>query len=311
MKLMKSTRLMPAALLLSLSLGAFAQDELDDVEATEEETAEVFVPSTPTEKNFFHRVQVGFIGTNAKYTNNNPERQPRVPESEKYFLKGVTLGWMGDVKIAKKLPIYFEIGANLSYLTGKDSRFESERYTLGSGATTDYATRVKAFTLQIPLNVSYQFRNVANVEGLTLAPFAGPYIHFNLIADRKQTKTETIYGDYDAAGNDVITAVNVTSETKSLMKHNLNGEDGWMEGRKHVGKLVQLGGQIGVNAFYKNYSFGLSYMLDFIPFAKHKSPLGLSSKETDEGGHIPTSGTGCDMKISTMHNFSVTVGYVF
>lgn len=304
-------KIMPAALLLSLSLGVYAQDEETQIEATEEEAPEVFVPSTPTEKKFFHRVQLGFIGTNAKYSNHNVERQARVPESEKYFLKGVTLGWMGDLQLTKKFPLYFEIGTNLSFLSGTDSRNETTRYTLGSGVSTDYATRVQAFTLQIPINLSYQFRNVGNVEGLTLAPFVGPYIRFNLIAKRKQTKTETVYDNYDAAGNDVIQQVTVTSETRSLMKDNLKNDDGWMEGRKHVGKLVQVGAQIGVNAFYKHYSFGIAYLHDFTPFAKHSSPLGLSSKETDQGGHIPTSGTGCDMKISTRHNFAITVGYVF
>ena len=218
---------------------------------------------------------------------------------------------MGDLQLTKKFPLYFEIGTNLSFLSGKDSRNETTRYTLGSGVSTDYATRVQAFTLQIPINLSYQFRNVANVDGLTLAPFIGPYIRFNIIAKRKQTKTETVYDNYDANGNDVIQQVNVTSETRSLMKDNLKNDDGWMEGRKHVGKLVQVGAQVGVNAFYKHYSFGIAYLHDFTPFAKHSSPLGITSKETDQGGHIPMSGTGCDMKISTRHNFAITVGYVF
>lgn len=308
---MNLLKTMPAALLLSLSLGAYAQDEETPIDATEEDAPEVFVPTTPTEKSFFHRVQVGFIGTNAKYTNNTVDRNARVPESEKYFLKGATLGWMGDLKIAKKVPLYFEIGVNLAFLTGNDSRNETTRYTLGSGVSTDYATRVQAFTLQIPVNISYQFRNVANVDGLTLAPFVGPYIRFNLIAKRKQTKTETVFDNYDAAGNDVIREVNIVSETKSLMKDNLNGDDGWMEGRKHVGKLVQAGVQVGMNAFYKHYTFGIAYMHDLTPFAKHSSPLGLTYKETAQDGKIPMSGTGCDMKISTRHNFAITVGYVF
>ena len=309
MKLMKT---MPAALLLlSMSLCVYAQDDEETVDAIEGETEEVFVPTAPTEKAFFHRVQLGFIGTSAKYTNDNSEHQARVPESEKYFLKGVSLGWLGDLRLSKKLPLYFEIGANLAFLTGNDSRSEVNRYSHGDGVKMDYETRVQAFTLTIPINIAYQFKDVAKVEGLTLAPFAGPYIRFNVVADRKQTVTETVYDRNDAAGNDVIKEVNVTSETRSLMKDNLNGDDGWMEGGKHRGKLAQVGVQLGVNAFYKRYSFGLAYMHDLTPFAKHSSPLGLTSKETAQGGQIPMSGTGCDMKISTRHNFMVSVGYVF
>ena len=93
------------------------------------------------------------------------------------------------------------------------------------------------------------------------------------------------------------------------MKYEEDG--GWMEGRSHVGKLFQPGVMVGVNAYYKRYTVGLAYMYDLIPFAQHDSPLGLTSKAKDVGGFTQSSGTGCDMKISTSHNFSITVGYVF
>ena len=67
---MKLMKFMPAALLLCFSLGAFAQDEdLTEEVAGEEEVEDVFVPKTPIEKKFFQRVQLGFMGTNVKYTN--------------------------------------------------------------------------------------------------------------------------------------------------------------------------------------------------------------------------------------------------
>ena len=280
-------KILPAALLLSVSLGAFAQDDDETMDAASEDAAEVFVPSTPTEKKFFQRVQVGFVGTNAKYTNNNPEHQARVPESEKYFLKGVSLGWMGDLSIAKKFPLYLELGGTLDWRTGS-----CDPYYGNASYDGRFSSKVNAIALTIPVGVSYQFRNALGVEDLTLAPIAGVYGRFNLLAKRKLTNKET-----------------GLSDKRSLMKYTEDG--GWMEGRKHTGKLLQFGAQVGVNAFYKNYSFGLAYMYDLTPFANHKSPLGLTSKETDQGGHIPSSGTGCDMKITTRHNFAVTFGYVF
>lgn len=308
---MNLLKIMPAALLLSVSLSAFAQDD-DDLldEATDEETAEVLVPATPTEGKYFHRVQIGFTGLNAKYTNNSVERHPGTPESEKYFLKGVNVGWMGDLSIAKKLPLYLELGASLAWQTGSTTGDAvTHRTNAGDGVVNEFKYNVQAFTLAIPVGVSYQFRNFAGVKDLTVAPLLGIYARFNIVAKRKQTKTVTEYDLYDEQGNDVIKSVNDFVENKTLMEDERRG--GWMEGRPHAGRLLQLGAQVGVNAFYKHYSFGLTYMHDVLPFARHSSPLGLTSKATDDGGNVPSAGTGCDMKIATSPSFAVTFGYIF
>ena len=98
---MKLIKIMPAALLLSLSLGVYAQDDDELVEGTEEDNVEVSIPKNPSDRPFFHRLQIGFMGTSAKYTNNSANRSVTVPASEKYFLKGFSFGWMGDLKLTK------------------------------------------------------------------------------------------------------------------------------------------------------------------------------------------------------------------
>lgn len=307
---MKLFRIMPAALLLSVCLNASAQDddELQD-EATGEEVAEAVVPTSPTERNFFHRVQLGFVGTNAKYTNNAEVRHPGTPESEKYFLKGLSLGWMGDIHIAKKIPLYLELGGSLAWQTGSTTGDPvTHRTNAGDGVVNEFCYKVNTFTFTIPVSVNYQFRNIAGVDGLTVAPSLGVYARFNLIAKRKQTKTITEYGLYDN-GQDVINSVIEEVDSRSLLKDERKG--GWMEGRPHAGKLLQCGAQVGVNVYYKHYSLGLAYMYDLMPFAKHSSPLGIVNTPTSEGGNLPVAGTGCDMKISTCHNFAVNFGYIF
>ena len=78
----------------------------------------------------------------------------------------------------------------------------------------------------------------------------------------------------------------------------------------HVGKLLQPGVQLGVNAYYKKYTFGIAYMRDLTKFAGHKSSPELTSKSTPEGGNLPNIGTNCDEKVSTANNFMITVGYI-
>ena len=99
---MKSMKIMLSALLLSLSVGAYAQDDDELLDATEEEAAEVSVPTNLTERRFFQRVQLGYTGTIAKYTNNNPKDGDIVTE-EKYFLSGLSLGWIGDLRLNQKI----------------------------------------------------------------------------------------------------------------------------------------------------------------------------------------------------------------
>lgn len=305
---MKLMKIMPAALLLSLSLCAYAQEDDELLEGAEDEV-EVSVPVNPSDRPFFHRVQIGFVGTNAKYTNNSANRRSTLPASEKYFLKGFTFGWMGDLKLTKnKTPLYIELGTMFTYHTGCTDDIITDKPSSGEWSNAHY--RIQAFSLSIPISLSYQFKNVGGVEGLTLAPIAGVYGRFNLVANRWETKT-TEYYKKDASGNKVVTESYFGRTKKSLLEDNMNGHNGWMEGRTHVGKLFQVGAQAGVNAFYKHYSFGIAYMYDIMPFAKHSSPLGITTKETAQGGNLPTSGTGCDMEISTKHNFAITVGYLF
>ena len=237
----------------------------------------------------------------ADYTDNSTTWA--VPKGEDYFLSGVCLGWMGDLRLNQKLPFFLELGATLSYFTGK---YNGEDYSKPN-VRYDWHSRINAFTLTIPISVSYQFRNVYK-EGLTIAPYVGFYGRFNIVADRRETKTASYY-NINVKGEEVPGGKDVTVENKSLMKCTEDG--GWMKGRSHVGKLFQPGVVIGVNAFYKRYSFGFSYMLDLVPFAEHNSPVGLYYKSTAQDGNLPSSGTGCDMKISTKHNISVTVGYIF
>ncbi|MBR5053567.1 MAG: hypothetical protein IKW91_10135 [Bacteroidaceae bacterium] len=112
---MKLLKIMPAALLMCLSLGVYAQDEdLSEEAVDEEETVEVEVPSTPTDRKTFQRVQLGYMGTKVKYTNFG-----ETYDYNNYFLSGFTFGWMGDLRIAKKIDLFLELGANLAIMQVK------------------------------------------------------------------------------------------------------------------------------------------------------------------------------------------------
>ena len=302
-------KIMLSAMLLTASLGGFAQDddELLGLTVGEEtvDLAEVSAPTTPSEKPFFHRVHIGYTGTNVKYTNFGQS-----PDYNNHFLSGVSVGWTGDFKLLKPQPFYLELGATLTYHTGKSKGDSIYIYhsNVGDGEETYRHYRIQAFSLTIPVNLSWQFKNPFNVEGLTLAPYAGAYLRFNLVANRWETTTSTEF----VKGNDgkgIPTTTTLTRQHKSLMKSERDG--GWMYGRLHTGKLAQFGVQVGVNAFYKRYSFGIAYMHDLTPFAGHTSSGQLTSKETKEGGYLPSIGTNCDEKISTRHNFAINVGYIF
>lgn len=292
---MKSMKLLFPALLLSLSLGAFAQDDDELLDAAaEEESTEVFVPKNRWDKPIFHRVQLGFVGTFAKYTNNSAVHDPIVPYEESYFLKGVSLGWLADIVLTKNrnIPLYIELGGVLDWRTGTSDWVRELNH-----GSFEHDCKVNTLGLTIPVGLTYQFKDFLGKEGLTLSPLLGVYARFNLLAQRKQTRLDTETGE-------------VVEETKSLMK--IEDDGGWMQGRKHKGKLLQVGAQAGVNVFYKRYSFGLAYMYDIIPFAQHSSELGITKVPKSAGEGVDNqSGTGCDIEISTRHNFSVTFGYIF
>ena len=300
---MKLLKIMPAALLMCLSLGVYAQDEDLEAVAEEEETVEVEVPSTPTDRKTFQRVQLGYMGTMVKYTNFGES-----PDYNNYFLNGISLGWMGDLRIAKKIGLFLELGANFAYHTGKS---KDKRWNVHEDEYYNY--KVNAFTITIPVSINKQFKDAFGVKDLTLAPFAGLYFRFNVMAKRKATAHQL----------DGTIPVTNTGEKKiytaSLMKTDRGPEDFGestpymtaFDRKLHVGKLLQPGVQLGVNAYYNRYYCGIAYMRDLTPFAGHKSSPELTTKETKEGGLLPNIGTDCDEKVSTANNFMVTVGYVF
>ena len=297
-------KIMPAALLLCLSLGVYAQDEdLSEDAVAEDETAEVVVPSTPTDKKTFHRVQLGYTGTIVKYTNFGNS-----PDYNNYFLNGIGVGWMGDLRIAKKIDLFLELGANFTYHMGnsKDKRWNVHHDEY-------YQYKINAFTVSIPVNINKQFKNAFGVKDLTLAPFIGLNFRFNVMAKRKAT----------AHMLDGTIPMSIGNEKKvytaSLMKVDRGPEDFGestpymtaFDKKLHVGKLLQPGAQIGVNAYYNHYYLGVSYMYDLVPFSKHKSSPELTTRETPEGGLLPNIGTNCNEKVTTSHNFALTVGYIF
>lgn len=310
---MKSMKITLSALLLGLSLSAFAQDEdeLLNQAAEEDAAAEVFVPSTPVEKKFFQRVQLGYMGTITKYTNFGLS-----PDYNNYFLHGISLGWMGDLRIAKKIDLYLELGANFTYHFGKAKGDSILTYPPTQGGDEHvHSYKAKAFSLTIPVNISKHFKNALGVDGLTLAPYAGVYARFNLMAKRKETEKVTYYNYREDGGREVryredgSAMVEEFKYTASLMK--IDPDKRAIIDKPHTGRLLQCGAQVGVNAFYKNYSFGVAYMRDLMQFAGHVSSKELTYKATDQGGYLPTIGTNCDEKITTNNNFMVTVGYVF
>ena len=311
---MKLMKILPAALLLSLSLGAYAQDEdelMDD--AANEESTEVLVPTTPTDRKAFQRVQLGYMGTITKYSNPIAFPDDPSPDFNNYFLSGVSLGWMGDLRIAKKIGLFLEVGANVAYHTGGSKADRSNVH-----GDEFYHYKINAFTLSIPVNINKQFKDAFGVKDLTLAPFLGVYARFNLIAKRT-AKAYTADGSpsllpgtttekcYTASLMDVDTAEGLADYGESSIYMS-----GFTRGEKlHKGKLLQAGAQVGCNVYYKRYYAGVAYLHDLTPFSRHYSPAGLTSEPKNVGGFTQSSGTNCDMEISTRHNFSITLGYVF
>lgn len=318
---MKSLKITLSALLLGISFGAYAQDE-DELlnDAAEEDAVEVVVPSTPTDKKFFQRVQVGYTGTLVKYSNFGRSYQyydagqlmTKTRDHNDYFLHGVSLGYMGDLRIAKKIDLFLELGATLTYQFGSSKADSVLTYPASQGGDEHvHSYKVNAFSLTIPVNISKHFKNAFGVEDLTLAPYVGVYARFNLMVKRKETETVTYY-TYNADGSrqiDNSREVETYKYSASLMK--IDPDKRAIIDKPHTGKLLQCGAQVGVNAFYKNYSFGIAYARDLMPFAGHVSSKELTHKSTAQNGYLPTIGTNCDEKISTDNNFMVTVGYVF
>ena len=182
----------------------------------------------PKEKSGYNRIYAGYANLKPHYSTNVNDLSSAVSDRNDDLspLSGFKVGYLHGSKVANKIPLFLEWGAEFAYnqksgyvgLSNYDDDYE------------DYCTS-KTFGVVIPLNITYkfEFRN-----GLYVAPYAGINGRVNVIG---KTTLDESDEDYDWFDEDDM------------------GED-------EAYKRFQFGGQFGVNLGYKALNVNIGYQMN-------------------------------------------------
>ena len=162
----------------------------------------------------------------------------RYMEEEYPLNSGITAGYNKRMGLnVSSFPLYVDYGANFSYMFGSsEDIFEEDDYE------GKYKTSVNVASINVPLAVTTPFQ----VDNITILPYVGVNLRFNLFGKQK----ETVEASYD--GEDLS-----NSETYDLF--NKDDMGGYPFGR------FQVGLNLGVNIEFEKYTVGIGYVNDFSP----------------------------------------------
>lgn len=199
-------------------------------------------------------------GWNTIYLQWNPSHlSPNKGDSQSF--NGFSIGYNHAFSLTQSIPLYLETGLGFQYSTYKEDGefifydpYDDDTYYL------DGSQKFNMFSFKVPLHVLYKF-DITN-SPISIEPYAGLNMRFNLSAKMKISDLEDDYYEYDYEEDiDLFDKKDMGSSSAT-----------W--------KRFQVGWEIGARVKYNNkLSLGVSYGQDFSEIAKkthiHTTTLSL------------------------------------
>lgn len=113
------------------------------------------------ETDSYQRFEASFVAQNFDWENNT-----------EINLKGFGLGYVNATNLTTKLPLFLELGGQLTWAHINDAEGFSEEHNF------------TFMSIALPLDFAYKFSFV-NSETITISPFIGPNFKFNLISKER------------------------------------------------------------------------------------------------------------------------------
>ncbi|MCQ2235531.1 MAG: PorT family protein [Bacteroidales bacterium] len=134
-----------------------------------------------TNVNGYQRAEVSYIGqkNTAKLGSYSSDTKT----------KGFELGYIKGISLVQTLPLFLELGGNLTWSHGSDTQRAydisiDDDHLIPELSVTEVKCKYTFMSVAIPVNVAYKFAFV-NSENFTIVPFVGPNFKFNFIGKTK------------------------------------------------------------------------------------------------------------------------------
>lgn len=153
---------------------------------------------------------------------------------------GITAGYNKRMSLnVSSLPLYVDYGANFSYMFGSSEYTEEDYY---DEFEWKHENSANIASINVPLAVTTPFQ----VDNITILPYVGVNLRFNLFGKQKETVEASLNGED-------------SSKSKTYNLFNKDDMEGYPFGR------FQAGLNLGVNIEYEKYTVGIGYVNDFSP----------------------------------------------
>lgn len=189
------------------------------------------------------------------------------------FMNGVSAGYIGQLHLCKKFPLFMDLGITASY-SACDTSTSVSNYLYPTDEwdvienRRDYDVNLKRLSFSVPMN--YGFWMNWN-EDVAICPYGGVTMQVNIFADSDSTsQVFEVRTDEDG----VVTTEN--QDDVFELEGNLVNKDEYDE---NAWNRVQLGWQIGIRTDIKRkYMIGLEYGADIIDVNEKSSGSRFSLK---------------------------------
>lgn len=186
-------------------------------------------------------------GWNTIYFQWNPSQfSPDKGDSQSFT--GLSLGYSHAFPVSNSIPLLIETGIGLQYSFYKEDI--AEELDFDSYYDYDYSVnqKVNMFSAKVPVHLLYDWQ-IPN-SSVSIIPFAGLNMRFNISGKSKVEYGKDLKDDYDLEDEDI-----------NLFDKKEMGGDPW--------KRFQIGWELGVKAKFNNkFLVGVSYGQDFSEIAK-------------------------------------------
>lgn len=194
-------------------------------------------------------------------------------DSESNRLNGLSVGFNKAVPVIPSVPLFFEVGAGLTYALGKlyeeedeyDCRsyyyekFNSSYYEISCGGEFSMTQKIVSQHLMVNIPVNLMCKFQSSNSSITLEPYVGLNVKAHILGQLKYKL------EYDACCDEIEDILEEVGEELEESDLNYFDKDD-VGGKKYVAKRVNVGWQIGANVDFGKAFVGVSYGSDFGEF---------------------------------------------
>ncbi len=209
---------------------------------------------TPQNENTYSRLNLSYDLTTFKANDEIPGYFG--PDEDSRKLNGFGVEYLYGVQLTKSIPFYGELG--LRFHMGF---WNNEEYTRILNNSYKETSKMQYMTIAMPINFGYR---IEFTDQLSLQPYVGINLKFNVMARTKTTYDEAYFKDFKEYG------IHKYDDAYDWISYLSDKKEGGMGSTDNTWEIFQVGWHAGLGFNLGDLYLGVNYGTDFIPVFNYK-----------------------------------------